>query len=455
MRIYIAGGGHTAEFVARRLIREGNELVIIERDPSRIHFLEAQLDAQVFTGDATRIESWRSAGIEGADMFIALTPSDEANVLACLIADNLAPRALKAVQLRSSEYAEWDKLLRNRQVRLDLVIHPETVVAARIQRVLMMPGVSDIRDFAGGLVKAFGMNVKADSWLDGRSVVDLAAAGPPDNSMISLIFRANEVRIPRAEDVLKRGDHLYVVAGRECLSATLRFMGLEVRDSVDQVFILGGGELGCALARELEEQHIAVKIFERDSVRCEELAGILKRSVVINADGTDQEILEQENIEGVDAFLALTKDDECNMITCLLARQLGARKLVALVNRLPNVALAQRLGINTTVSPRVKVVDHILRVVREGGVQSVRTFRRDEAEAIELIAPAGCRYLNRPLSKVHFPHGVVVAAIVKPGDRVIVPRGEAVIEAGDRVVFFALEGCVQQLEADFLRPNSA
>ncbi len=455
MRIFIAGGGHTAEFVARRLIREGNELVIIERDPGRSHFLEAHLDAQVFTGDATHIEAWRRAGLEGADMLIAVTPSDESNVLACLIADRLAPSALKAVQLRTGEYAEWEALLRERQVRVDLIIHPETVVVARILRVLMMPGVSDIRDFASGRVKAFGMNVTTGSWLVGKSIDELGRAGPPENSMVALIFRAHEVRIPRADDVLKRGDHLYVVTEEQGLDATLRFMGLEVRDRVDQVFIVGGGELGCAVARELEAQHIAVKIFEQDSARCEELARVLTRSVVINADGSDQEILEQENIEGVDAFLALTKDDECNMITSLLARQLGARKLVALVNRLPNVALAQRLGINTTVSPRIKVVDHILRVVREGGVQSVRTFRREEAEAIELIAPAGCRYLDRPLSTVHFPHGVVVAAIVKPGDRVLVPRGEAIIEAGDRVVFFALEGCVQQLEEDFLRPNSA
>jgi len=454
MRIFIAGGGHTAEFIARRLIREGNELVIVERDPARCLHLEAHLDARLCHGDATSIETWRRAGVDTADMLIAVTPSDEINVITCLIVDNLAPKALKAIQLRTWEHREWEAMLRARQVRVDLVIHPETVVVARILRVLMMPGVSDIRPFADGRVEAFGMNVERGSWLVGKSIADLAAAGPPENSMVAMIFRANEVRIPRADDVLKRDDHLYVVATAQSLDATMRFMGIEIRDSVNQVFIVGGGELGYAVARELEERHVEVKLFEHDSARCEELASLLKRSVVINADGTDPEILEQENIEGVDAFLALTKGDEDNMITSLLARRLGARKLVALVNRVPNVSLSQRLGINTTVSPRIKVVDHILRFVRDGGVQSVRTFRDEEAEAIELIAPPGCRYVDRPLARVHFPHGVIVVAIVKPGDRVIVPRGEAIIEAGDRVVFFALEGCVQQLEADFLRPGN-
>lgn len=455
MRIFIAGGGQTAEFIARRLIREGNELVIIDRDPERCRYLESHLDARICLGNAASAETWQRAGISTADMLIAVTPSDETNVVTCLLVDAQAPEAVKAIQLRTWEYREWERLLQDKNVRIDLVIHPETVVVARILRVLLMPGVSDIRDFADSRVKAFGMNVERGSWLEGKSINQLAESDPPENSMIAMIFRPNEVRIPRARDVLKEGDHLYVVTTDQQLEATLRFMGIEKRDSVHQVFIVGGGELGAALATLLEEQHIEVKIFEQDADRCQLLAGLLQKSVVINADGTDQEILEQENIEGVDAFLALTKDDEANLITSLLARRLGAKKLVALVNRISNLSLAERLGINTTVSPRMKTVDHVLRFVRKGGVKSVRTFRGEEAEALELVAPESGSYIGRPLRKVHFPQGVVVAAIVKPEGPVIVPRGNSVIEAGDRLVFFALEGCIHELESEFLRVDRA
>lgn len=454
MRIFIAGGGHTAEYIARRLIREDNELVIIEQDPLRCRYLEAHLDARICRGNAASVDTWRRSGIDKADMLIAVTPSDEINLITCLIVDSLAPAAVKAIQLRTWECNELEQMLRDRQVRIDLVIHPESVVVARILRVLMLPGVADVRDFASGRVKAFGMTVEPGSRLVGKSIEQLAQSGPPANSMVAMILRSNEVRIPRAEDVLMPGDHLYVVTSAESLDATMHFMGIEKRDTVHQVFIVGGGELGTELARLLEERHIAVKIFEQDPDRCEQLSGLLKDSIVIAADGTDQEILVQENIEGVDTFLALTKDDDVNMISSLLARQLGARKVIALVNRLPNLSLAERLGINTTVSPRIKVVDHILRFIRGGGVLSVRTFRGEEAEAIELVAPAHCRYIGQPLHKVHFPHGVVVAAIVNPEGQVFVPRGDGMIEAGDRVVFFALEGCIHRLESEFLRTGT-
>jgi len=416
----------------------------------RCNYLEAHLDARICRGDSTSPETWQRAGIEVDDMLIAVTPSDETNVITCLIVGAQAPQGVKAIQLRTWEYRKWEQILRDKNVHIDLVIHPETVVVARILRVLMVPGVSDIRDFASGQIKAFGMNVDRGSWIENRSIAQLAQAGPPPNSMVAMILRASEVRIPRAKDVLRAGDHLYVVTTDANLYDTMRFMGIEKRDAVNQVFIVGGGDLGAALARNLEERHIAVKIFERDPHRAEYLAGLLEKSVVIHADGTDQETLEQENVHGIDAFLALTKDDHANLISSLLARRLGARKLVPLVNRIHNLSLAQRLGINTTVSTRMKTVDHILRFVRQGGIESVRTFGGIEAEAMELVAPEKGRYIGLPLRKVHLPHGVVVAAIVKPGGEAIVPRGDAVIEAGDRVVFFAEEGCIHQLESRFL-----
>jgi trk/ktr system potassium uptake protein len=450
MRIFVAGGGQTAEFITRRLIREGNELVMLEPDGVRCTYLEARLDAKVVQGSADSPTAWRRAGIGTADMVIAVTGSDETNMLACLIADAEAPAAIKAVRLRTWEFREWEAILEARGVHIDRVIHPESDIVGRVCHVLSVPGVSDIRDFADGEVKLFGMNVEPDSWLAGKSLSDLVRAGPPRNSMVAMVFRGRKFIVPHGEEVLRPWDHIYVATTRTDFDATLRFMGITKQPPVQRAFIVGGTDSAIALAERMEAEGVAAKIFERDAALCEHIAGILKKSVVIHADGSDQQILLQENIEGVDAFLALTDDDNTNLIISLLARQLGARKVVALINQMHNFILAQRLGINTTVSRRVKIVDAILELVRKGGVLSVRTFREEEAEAIELIADASSRYVGRALRELQLPRGVVVGAIVRPTGEVIIPRGDAIITAGDRVVFFSAESCVAQLESGFL-----
>jgi trk system potassium uptake protein TrkA len=356
----------------------------------------------------------------------------------------------KAVRLRTHEFSIWRQMLEAQGVKIDRVIHPESDIVARILRVLAIPGVSDIRDFAGGAVKLFGMNVEPSSWLAGKTLAELDRAGPPRNAIVGIIFRGYQVIIPHGGEVLQAGDHIYTVTTRGDLDDFLRFMGIEKQESLKRVFIVGGGEIGIAVAEVLEREGVSIKLFEDDGRQCEHASSVLKKTIVIHGDGTDQETLLQENVEGVDAFMALTKDDDANIIVSLLARRLGAKKLVALVNRLDYLPLAQRLGINTTVSLRLKAMDAILEFVRKGGVLSVRTFREQEAEAIELIAPKTSRYIGLPLRDVPFPRGVIVGAIARPDGEVLVPRGDAIIEAGDRVVFLSLDRCVPELESAFL-----
>jgi trk system potassium uptake protein TrkA len=450
MRIFIAGGGQVAAFIARRLIREANELTILEHDEGRCRYLDAHLDAKIVHGNAASIADWRKAGITKAEMVIAVTQSDELNLLAALIVQAQAPAAFKAVRLRTHEFSIWRQMLEAQGVKIDRVIHPESDIVARILRVLAIPGVSDIRDFAGGAVKLFGMNVEPSSWLAGKTLAELDRAGPPRNAIVGIIFRGYQVIIPHGGEVLQAGDHIYTVTTRGDLDDFLRFMGIEKQESLKRVFIVGGGEIGIAVAEVLEREGVSIKLFEDDGRQCEHASSVLKKTIVIHGDGTDQETLLQENVEGVDAFMALTKDDDANIIVSLLARRLGAKKLVALVNRLDYLPLAQRLGINTTVSLRLKAMDAILEFVRKGGVLSVRTFREQEAEAIELIAPKTSRYIGLPLRDVPFPRGVIVGAIARPDGEVLVPRGDAIIEAGDRVVFLSLDRCVPELESAFL-----
>ena len=450
MRVLVAGGGQVGALIARRLSREGNQVTVVDASPERCRQLESQLDAKVVQGSAASVVTLRAAGLADAEMLIAVSNVDEINLLACLVAQVESRARVKVARLRTHEADEWRRLAAAAGVQIDLVIHAETDIAERIMRVIRVPGVSDILEFAEGRVRLFGMNVEPESWVAGKTLEALDRAGPPRDSLIALIFRGAQVIVPHGAEVLRPGDHIYVVATRDNLDEVLGFMGLGERRDPLRVFVVGGKQIGILVARQLERRGIAVKLFEREPGRCEKIAGLLRDTVVVNADGTDQAVLEEARVDGVDAFLALTNDDEDNIIASLLARRLGVRKVVALINRLGYLSLAQRLGVNATVSPRLTTVDSVLRYVRRGRVTSVTTFREEEAEAIELVAGEGTRYVGKRLRDVRFPRGAIVGAIVRPDGEVRVPRGEATISAGDRVIFFALEGSVPQLESAFL-----
>ncbi|MDA0204452.1 MAG: Trk system potassium transporter TrkA [Acidobacteria bacterium] len=450
MRILIAGGGQSATLIASRLIREGNEITIVEKDAARCAHLDETLDAKVVRGSAASIRTLLKAGLDTVQMLIAVTNSDEINVLACVIAKTFANVKVKVARVRSHEFADWRRVADENELGIDLIIHPESDVMERILRVVNVPGVSDIIDFADGEVKLFGMNVEHDSWFAGKTLEELDAAGPPANSLVALIFRGQQVIIPHGAQVVLPGDHVYVCATKQNLDAVLEFMGVARRGKLKRVFIVGGKQIGISLAQELERQGVQVKLIEKDAGRCELIAGLVKKTIVVKGDGTDQATLEEENIEGVDAFLALTQHDEDNIIASLLARRLGVGKVVALINRLSYLSMVQRLGVNTSVSMRLSTVDAVLQFVRKGGVLSVTTFREEEAEAIELIASEGSRYVGKKLRDIALPRGAIVGAIARTGGEVIVPRGNVAIEPGDRVIFFALESVVPELESAFL-----
>lgn len=450
MRILIAGGGQTAALVAKRLIRADNEITIVEQDAERCADLENMLDAKIIQGNAASIGTLRMAGIADAEMLIALTSVDQINILVCLIASVESQAKVRVARLRTHEVEHWKNICRQARIPIDLIIHPETDITDRIMRVIRIPGVSDILDFAEGRVKLFGMSVDESNWLANKRIEEIDARRSLRQGLIAMIFRGQQAIIPHGGEMLLPGDHLYFMTRTQDLAAACEFMGLRSQQSLDRVFILGGKQLGIELANRLEELGVQVKLFERDLARCERIAQILKKTIVVHADGTEESTLMEENIQGISAFLALTGDDEDNIMASLLARKLGAQKIIALINRLNYLPMVQRLGITTTVSPRLAAVDRVLRFVRKGRVLSVTTFREQEAESIELIAPAGSRVVGKKLKDLRLPRECIIGAISRPSGEVLVPRGEDSVEAGDRVICFALESSVAKLESVFL-----
>jgi trk system potassium uptake protein TrkA len=450
MRVLVLGGGAVGTLVAQRLIREKNEVIIVEKNPDRCSTLEDSLDAKIVRGDASSIKTLERAGFITADMLIAVTSKDSVNVLGCLIAQAFSNIRIKVARLRTHEVERWRSIFASKLLGVDLVIHPDSETADRILQVIRLPGVSDIVQFAEGRVKLFGMTVEDDSWLNGIRIAELDESDPSIDFLVAMIFRERRVIIPRGDDVMEAGDHIYVVVPEGELERAFDFMGVKRKEKVERVFILGGKQLGIEAALQLEKLGVQVKLFERDLERCNKIATVVEDTVVVHADGTDQRILIDENIRGIDAYLALTGDDEVNIISSLLAKRLGCKKGVALVNRIDFFPMAQLLGINSTFSTRLVVVDRILQFVRKGNVVSVTTFREEEAEAIELVATPGSKYVGKALKDVRLPRGALVGAIVRPTGEVIIPRGDSVISLDDRVIFFCLEALIPRLEKAFI-----
>jgi trk system potassium uptake protein TrkA len=294
------------------------------------------------------------------------------------------------------------------------------------------------------------MTVEPNSWLVDNKIRELDELSSDSNFLVAMIFRERRVIIPRGEDMLQSGDHLYIMVPSEHLENAFDFFGLRKVDKVQRVFVLGGKQLGIEAALRLEAAGVQVKLFEREYERCQKIATLIHDAVVVHADGTDQRVLAEENISGIDAYLALTGDDEVNIIASLLAKRMGCQKAIALVNRIDFMPMAQLLGINSTFSTRLVVVDRILRYIRKGNVVSVTTFREEEAEAIELVATPGSKYVGKFLKDLSFPKGLLVGAIVRSTGEVEVPRGDSIINLDDHVIFFCLEHLIQKLEKSFI-----
>ena len=453
MRIHFAGGGLTTEYIAKRLTREGHDLVIVEKDERRCTHLQETLYARIVHGDIAHIALWQDADLASTELFIAGTHSDPGNVSACLIAHHFAPQAPKLVRIRSSDYRDWEQIFADLNVRIDRIIHPEADIVARVLRVLHMPGVADVRNFLDDRAKVFSMNVPQGHAFAGLRMDEFRQLPVAWHSRICLILKGTEAIVPRDEQLIGVDDHIYVATPTEELGRTLDEFGINRRQRLHRVFIVGGGEIGLELARALEQEKVHVKLFEIDPQRADILADALPGTLVLNQNGIDQEILLREEIAGADAFVALTGDDDDNLIACLLARRLGVEKVVPLLNRLNFLPLAQRLGINTTVSPRVKSADVLLEYIRRGAVHSVRTLGEEKAEALELVVPERAFFVDQPLGQVRFPAGVCLAFVDDGNGRPRIPAEDDIVRAGDRVVLFALETAVRAFE-DAITPTT-
>jgi trk system potassium uptake protein TrkA len=442
MKIIIVGAGEVGFHIAQKLSEENQDVFLIDKDPAQIKRVTENLDVQAMLGSGTSPHMLRTAGIMDADLMVAATDSDEVNLIACLLARHMNEYVLKVARLRNPEYLEEKELFSKGLLSVDQIINPESVMVETIRNLMLVPEASDVIDFVDGQIKLIGITIKPDSPFANRKLLSFKEM--EGNILVGAIVRGEQVFIPHGEDEILPDDLVYMVVRSNEFSQILQLLEIK-NETLKRVIIVGAGETGTALTSVLDQTNISVKIIEKDKEKCTSLAEKLEKVIVIQGDGTDRDLLQEENIEDVDFMVAITGDEESNVLISLQAKGLGAKKTITRINKLSYIPIVSAIGIDTVVSSRLSAIRAILQYIRKGKIISVAPLKGEHAEAIEAEALETSDIVNIPLSKVKFPKGAIVGAVVR-GDEIIVPVGDTVIKPKDRLIIFALQTEVPKLE---------
>ncbi|MDD3761840.1 MAG: Trk system potassium transporter TrkA [Nevskiales bacterium] len=440
MKIIILGAGQVGSTLAENLASEQNDVTVVDTKPGALNELQERLDIRTVHGHASHPSVLRQAGADDADMIIAVTDSDETNMLACKIANTLFHTPTKIARVRATDYLKEDALFGADALPVDLHISPEQLVTDLIRRLIEYPGALQVVDFADGKVRLVGVKAYYGGPLVSRQLRELPEHLPGIDARVAAIYRRGRPIIPEGDTVIEAEDEVFFVAARDHIPriiAELRRLDKPVR----RVMLAGGGNIGLRLARALESSKIQVKLIERDRARARLLSEQLEHTIVLGGDGADESLLREENIEDVDVFCAITNDDEANILSAMLAKRLGARKALCLINRVSYVDLVEGGSIDIAISPQSSTVSALLARVRRGDVVKVHSLRRGAAEAIEAVAHGdryNSRVVGRKLEEIKLPPGTTIGAIVR-GDEVIIAHHDTLIEAEDHVILFIVD----------------
>ena len=444
MKIIIVGAGEVGFHIASHLTLENKEVVVIDKDPVAIRRVSDSLDVQAIEGSGSSPVVLEEAGIQDAEIILAVTDSDEANLVACLVANIISPTTKKLARVRNGDFDQYHDILREHAPYIDNIINPEIEVVKTIENMMRVPGAADVGEFADGRIQFIGVYLDKTSRLAGIKLAELPDKVTNARPLIAAVLREEELIIPRGSDRLMPGDLVYFICEKDKLQETLA-----VFDKHDQpanrVLVVGGGNIGLRLAIRLEEKASYCKIIERDAARCALLAESLSKTVVLCGDGSDQELLAEENIQDMDVVVTLTDDEETNILASLLTKRMGAKKAITRISKFSYFPLMKAIGIEQVVSPRLSAINTILQHIRRGKVLSAISIKGEQAEVMEALALETSGIVDKPLKQISFPKGALVAGIIR-GDKIIIPSGDSVIQPDDRIIIFARREAIPKIE---------
>jgi trk system potassium uptake protein TrkA len=439
MKIVILGAGQVGGSVAESLVSEENDITVVDLDAQRLRALQDRLDLRTVHGSGGHPSVLKEAGIEDADLLIAVTQSDDTNLVACRLAACLFNVPRRIARLRATDYLANEQVLGEQGFDIDLAICPEQVLTDYIVKLVEFPEALQVLDFAGGRVSLVAVRAYAGGPLVGRPLKDLRAHIPSIDTRVVAIFRGDRSIVPDGNTVVQADDEVFCIAA----SAHIRQVMRELRRMdrpVKRVMIAGGGNIGLRLASALEKDY-SVRIIEHNKRRCEELAARLGKALVLSGDTTDEELLEDENVAEMDLFVAVTNDDENNIMSSLLAKRMGARRVVSLINRRSYVELLQAGQIDIAISPAQATIGSLLAHVRRGDIVAVHSLRRGAAEALEAVVHGdreSCTLIGRRIADIALPPGTTIGAVVR-GEEVLMAHHDTVIRAEDHVIVFVTD----------------
>jgi trk system potassium uptake protein TrkA len=436
MKIIILGAGQVGSNLAEHLVREGNDLTVVDLDADKLTALQDRFDLRTVWGQASHPSILRQAGADDADMLVAVTLNDETNIVACKLAATLFNIPTKIARIRSLDYMKHPELFAPENFAVDHVIAPEQEITDYLKKLIDYPEALQVVDFGGGRARLVAMKARAGGPLVGHELRDLQKHLPGLDARVAAIFRRDRTIVPEGRTVIQNDDEIFFIAATENIRAVMKEMR-RADKSVRRVMIAGGGNIGRRLAASLEADY-EVKLIERNKKNSEQLSRILKSTLVLTGNGTDEDLLLSENIEDMDVFCALTNDDEDNIMSSLLAKRLGARKVIALINRATYVDLLQGGEIDIALSPAQATIGPLLTHIRRGDMAVVHSLRRGAAEALEAVVHGDAKsskLVGRRIEEVSLPQGVTIGAILR-GERVIIAHHDTPIEAEDHLVLF-------------------
>ncbi len=447
MRIIVVGAGEVGYHIAKRLVDEEHDVTIIEENAAIKERVEKELDVLAICGNGASPTALEAAGVGETDMLIAVTDEDEMNLVASLMAKEYGVKTTIA-RARNPELSRSRFLSGGKRLGIDLLINPNEVVAEEIARLVQAPAAAQVAFFAEGKVELLGIYVSPEARAIRKCLKELRSFQAKHPFLVAAISRSDTLHIPHGETVIEPGDRLYLVAHRDDIPAILDLLGRH-EEPPRRVLIIGGGRVGLFLAELLEKEEISTTLMERNTTRCGELAQRLKRTKVLEGDGTDIQALAEEAATGMDAVVAVSEDEATNILAALLAKKsLKVKKTIALIQRSHFIQLASSLGIDAPISPRLTTASVILRSVRRGQVVSLVEMPEWDAEIMELVALPMTPVVDGPLRELNIPKGAIVAAINR-GEQIIIPKGDSQILAGDRVILFTLPEAIPKVEQLF------
>ncbi|MDD4978216.1 MAG: Trk system potassium transporter TrkA [Gallionella sp.] len=439
MKILILGAGQVGSTVAESLVSEANDITVVDSDGVKLQQLQDRLDLRTLTGNASHPSVLEQAGIADSDMLLAVTQSDEVNMLACKIAASLYNTPTRIARIRATEFLERPEVFNQDNFCVDFSICPEQILTNYITKLIEFPEALQVLEFSRKRASLVAVKAFEGGPLVGNPLSFLRSHMPQIDTRVAAIFRKDGAIMPTGDTVVEDGDEIFFIAATKNIRSVLSEMRRMDKPS-KRVMIVGGGNIGRRLAKALERDY-QVKLIEYNKKSCAKLAEELTKTLVLNGDGTDEKLMMQEHVEDVDVFCALTNDDENNIMSALLAKQGGARKVIALINRSAYVDLVQGGKIDIALSPAQITIGSLLAYVRQGDVAAVHSLRRGVAEALELVVHGdrkSSRVVGRRIDEIELPPGTTIGALVR-GEEVIMGHRDVVIEADDHVIVFVID----------------